>query len=90
MTRTFVDAIFEHIGAESVTDDEFATLSVDLVDEYTKETYIALRDLLSAREAVSQFLKRLKLYYCSMGISLADVPSYTPRSNIFIGVPLDD
>ena len=89
MTRSFVDNIFAHIGSESLTDNEFESLDPLLPDELTKLTYEALRALLTAREAVSNQLKKLKLYFKSAGAELEGSPEYVPRSQIMIGVPLD-
>lgn len=82
--RDFLDAIFDFIGSESLTDEEFDSLSVT-VEEYTKEVYEALKGILEAREGVSGQGKRLKLYFVAKGVDLIGVPSITPNSNIFLG-----
>jgi len=84
--REFLDNILEWIESESLTDEEFETVDEDLDAEYSKEVYLALRDILEARENVSEQVKRLKQYFCSKGVDLSDptaVPQ--PASNILIG-----
>ncbi len=82
--RDFLDAILEFISSESLTDEEFDSLTVT-VEEYTKEVYEALKGVLEARESVSGQPKRLKLYFIAKGVDLLGVPSTTPNSNIFLG-----
>lgn len=86
--RVFVNSIFSFIGSESLTDDEFESLSEDLEQEYTKELYEALKEILQARESVSGQLKRLKSYFIAKGVDL-NAPAVTPTSQIFIGARLD-
>ncbi len=83
--RAFLDAIFEFINAESLTDDEFESIDLD-TQEYSKETYLALRTILEGREEVSNQVKRLKLYFIAKGVDLNTTPGIpTPKSNIYIG-----
>ncbi len=84
--RDFLDAILAFIEAESLTDLEFDALDPDLVQDYTKEIYLALRAVLEARELVSDAVKRLKLYFIAKGVDVHTAVSIpTPNSNIFIG-----
>lgn len=84
--RDFLDAILAFINAESLTDDEFTALDPALVQDYSKEVYLALRGILEARENVSDAVKRLKLYFVAKGVDISTTPCVpTPNSNIFIG-----
>lgn len=84
--RDFLDAILAFINAESLTDEEFEGVELEGTPSYTKETYLALRTVLEARESVSDAVKRLKLYFIAKGVDVSSTPSIpTPRSNIFIG-----
>jgi hypothetical protein len=86
--RDFLDTILEFIGSESLTDEEFETVTLE-DEEYTKEVYLALRTILEARETVSGEVKRLKLYFIARNVDISDAPSVpTPNSNILIGKAL--
>lgn len=87
--RDFLDAILDFIGSESLTDEEFESLSEDLEQDYTKEVYLALKGVLEARESVSGQPKKLKLYFVAKGVDISDAgAAVTPKSNIFIGSKL--
>lgn len=83
--RSFLDAILAFINAESLTDEEFE--GIELTEQvYTKDTYLALREVLEARESVSDQVKRLKLYFVAKGVDVSSTPAVpTPKSNIYIG-----
>lgn len=84
--RDFLNAIFAFIESESLTDDEFESISLDGDPDYTKEAYLALRVILEARENVSGQVKRLKLYFIAKGVDLTDTSTVpTAKSNIYIG-----
>lgn len=87
MLRDFLDEILSFIESESLTDEEFESLEIT-AEEYTKETYLALKTVLENREGVSGQAKRLKLYFIAKGVDLSDSPAKTPKSNIFIGSKL--
>jgi hypothetical protein len=83
--RNFLDAILSFINAESLTDEEFEGVEVE-AEEYTKETYLALRTILEARENVSDQVKRLKLYFIARGVDVSTTPTVpTANSHIYIG-----
>lgn len=83
--RDFLDAILAFINSESLTDEEFETVTLE-EQTYTKETYEQLRTILEAREGVSGQTKKLKLYFIAKGVDLSGASSpKTPNSNIFIG-----
>lgn len=87
--RDFLDAILSFINAESLTDEEFNSDAISELPEppaYTKEVYLALREVLEARENVSDQVKRLKLYFIAKGVDISSTPTVpTPKSNIYIG-----
>ncbi len=84
--RDFLDAILAFINAESLTDSEYDGITLEGSPDYTRETYLALRTVLEAREGVSDSVKRLKLYFIAKGVDVSSTPgAHTPRSNIFIG-----
>ncbi len=87
--REFLDDIFDFIGSETLTDEEYDTISLEAELEYDKPTYEALRSVLEGRENVSGQVKKLKAYFCARGADLAgDTVIPTPNSNIFIGSDL--
>lgn len=83
--RDFLDEILEFIGSESLTDEEFETVSEDLEADFTKEVYDALRAVLESRENVSGQVKRLTDYFTAKGITLSASTIPTPNSNILFG-----
>lgn len=85
--RVFLNAILAFIGSESLTDDEYETLSSLTEEEYTVETYTGLKGVLETRESVSGQLKRLKAYFISKGVAI-DTPARDATSQIFLGSPL--
>lgn len=84
--RAFLDAILAVINSESLTDEEFETIELEGSGAYTKETYLALRTILEARDNVTGQVKKLKLYFLSRGVDLSDSSTIpTAKSNIYIG-----
>lgn len=83
--RDFLDAILTFIGAESLTDEEFATVEAE-IPIYDQDTYDALADILEAREAVSSTQDMLVAYYTARGVEVT--PNSTAKSNILIGIEL--
>lgn len=92
MLRNFLDEILDFIGSESLTDEEFETVEAvepTVEETYTKETYLALKSVLEARDSVSGQPKKLKLYFIAKGVDLSDAgAAKTPTSNIFVGSKL--
>lgn len=83
--RDFLDAILAFIESESLTDDEFETITLE-EQTYTKETYEALKAVLQSREEVSGQGKKLKLYFIARGVDLSEAGAVKPAaSQIFIG-----
>jgi hypothetical protein len=83
--RVFLNSILSTIGAESLTDLEFATVtSTDQL--YDQLTYDDLMRVLVSRGAVSDQSVRLTAYYVALGANFT--PAQTGRSNILIGIPL--
>ena len=83
--RAFLNGILSFIGAESMTDEEFATISSTLL-LYDQSTYDDLSDILESREAVSSLQDKLLAYYHARGAEIT--AATTGKSNIFIGCPL--
>lgn len=81
--RDFLDAILAFIGSESLTEDEWGTITLE-DEEYTAEVYEALKAILEAREGVSNEVSQLTDYFQAKGVEIEDTEG-TPRSNILIG-----
>jgi hypothetical protein len=86
--RDFLDMILDFIDSESLTDEEFEALPEGLTAQYTEDVYLALKEILTERESVSDQLTRLKLFFMSKGIALVDTAAVDANSNIFIGSKL--
>ena len=83
--RDFLNAILSFINSETLTDVEYAEIELE-DQEYTKETYLALKAVLESRESVSSQLSKLSNYFLAKGVDLSESESsYTPKSNILIG-----
>jgi hypothetical protein len=85
--REYLNGILEFIGAESLTDEEFSSITLDDQDN-PYDVYEVLFDLLESREAVSDMIVRLQSYYTAQGIQVGEA-SHTPTSDIFVGSPLE-
>lgn len=81
--RDFLDAILAFVGSESLTDEEFDGIDLE-EEEYTQETYDALKAVLESREGVSSQLTRLAHYFEAKGVDVDDSEA-TPASEIFFG-----
>lgn len=86
--RSFINGIFSFIGSESLTDEEFDSLSEDLTQEYSRELYDALRGVLISRESISTQGKKLKAYFGIKGLDVWNEPARQPASQILIGKAL--
>lgn len=74
------------IGSESLTDEEFATVTLS-VQEYSQDCFNQLKSILEARESVSTQLSRLTYFFLAKGVQVTDTEP-TPKSNIFLGSSL--
>lgn len=84
--RSFLNGILTFIGAESLTDLEYD--SITLVDQdYDQATYDALALILENREAISTMQDRLIGYFKAKGVDVA--ANDTGKSNIYIGSVLE-
>lgn len=83
--RDFLDAILSFIVSESLTDDEFETVS-STHPIYDQSTYDDLSRILAGRENVSIMQKRLASFYIAKGVDIARAK--TGKSNILLGLPL--
>lgn len=80
--RNFLDAILSIIGASSLTDVEFATIT-ESTQEYSVAVYTELLAVVDSRELVSNTRDRLRYYFLARG---ADVSTSDPgTSNIYVG-----
>lgn len=88
--RGFLDSILAFIGAESLTDEEFAFDEIQALSEpeYTQEVYDALKLVLNTRESVSSTMQRLGDYFEAAGLDV-DFSDSAPSSNIFVGGVLE-
>lgn len=84
-----MDAILAFIGAESLTDEEFAYSEIDALEteEYSTAVYDALVVVLDARELVSTMRDKLGYYFRAKGVEITTPTA--ARSNIFLGAGLD-
>lgn len=83
--RNFLNAILAFIGAESLTDLEFATVTSS-VAEYSQSTYDDLARILATRGSVSSFQSKLVGFYSAKGVTVSALN--TGKSNIFFGSAL--
>lgn len=84
--RDFLNAILSFIGAESLTDEEFDSLTIDSAS-YNVATYEALSAVLVSRETISNLQDRLYAYFTARGVVTTQVS--TGKSNIFVGSVLE-
>ena len=83
--RDYLDAILSFIGASSLTDLEFGSLSIESAS-LNLETYEALLGVVDSRELLSNTRDRLRAYFIAAGVS---VPSSDQgKSNIYVGSEL--
>lgn len=85
--RTFLNNILAFIGSSSLTDNEFATITIT-EQNYSLATYNALKAVLESRESVSNQLWKLKSYFKIKGAPVGGEPAVRPTTNIFIGANL--
>lgn len=84
--RDFLNGILTFIGAESLTDLEFESITAT-IPIYDQDSYDALFSVLDSRESVSILIERLNSYYYAKG---AEVNTSTGgKSNIYIGSVLE-
>lgn len=85
--RYFVNDILRFIGAETLTDVEFATIE-STENEYTPELYLEIFAILQSRGTLSDQEERLVLYFEARGVDVAEAS--TSVSNILMGGSVDD
>ncbi len=84
--RDFLDAILSFIGAASLTNDEFTSLTVT-VPEYSVANYTALLSVLDAREMVTNTRDKLRYFFLAKGVAVGEAATAS-KSNIFLGGPV--
>lgn len=80
--RGYLNSVLAFIGAESLTDEEFETITLENIDDLVAN-YEALLGILESRDAVSEMTARLQYYYMAQGVQV--VPASLAQSNIFVG-----
>lgn len=87
--RSVCDQILRFIGAESLTDDEWATLTVT-VNSTGLEVYQALYGVLDARGSTAAMMDRLACYFKAKGIDIVVETEREPgQPHILIGSDLE-
>lgn len=84
--RSFLNGILSFIVAESLTDEEFETVTAT-TQTYDQASYNDLARILAAREAVSTVTDRLYAYYRARGADITQAS--TGKSNILVGMVLE-
>jgi hypothetical protein len=84
--RDFLDSILEFIGSELLTDQEYAETQPLETNEgtYSLEIYLALKDVIVGREALSTQADKLKAFFQAKGV-LVSGPAKPAASSILIG-----
>lgn len=84
--RSFLNAILAFIVAESLTDEEFDSVTATM-QIYDQTSYDDLARILAARESVSVLQDRLVAYYQARGVDVEQ--SEIGKSNILAGMVLE-
>ena len=80
--RDFLNGVLAFLGAASLSDEEFDSLSIESA-AYDVDTYGALLVVIDAREMVSGLRDRLRYLFLAKGV---DVSASTPsKSNVLVG-----
>lgn len=83
--RDFLNGILAFIMAESLTDDEFETVT-STIPLYDQSTYDDLSRILATRDLVTDMQARLVAYYTAKGATITQAD--TAKSEIFMGAVL--
>lgn len=87
--RDYLNGILSFIGTESLTDEEFDSISLQDTDDQIA-VYQALLGVLQSRDLVSDDMTmRLQSYFLAKGVAVVQVTKI-PVSNIFVGASLDE
>ena len=91
--RTELDFILDAISQSSITDGEWATITI-AEDASRLVIYQTLITLLGTREGISNALERLKSYaYATDGLvlvlSTGNLAATAPQSNVYLGNVLE-
>jgi hypothetical protein len=85
--RAYLDSILELIGEESLTDEEFESISIDNADDQMA-VYEALLSVLESRGSSEVSVFRLQCFFIAQGVNVVgSTPG--PVSNIFLGSSLE-
>ncbi len=85
--RDYLDDVLTFIGTESLTDEEFDSVTLEVTTDQVAN-YNALLEILQSRDAGDGTISRLQNYFLAKGIAV--VSNRIPTSNIFVGSPLED
>lgn len=85
--RDYLNGILSFIGSESLTDEEFSSITVTDQNDHLA-VYDALLSVLEARDSVSDMTSRLMHYFQAKGVAVSQ--PVLAKSNIFVGGSLDD
>lgn len=80
--RDFLNAILTFIGAATLSDAEYAAITLTSTTDPFK-VYSCLKEILLSRESVSTMVDRLTYYYAAKGYDYG--PAVTGKTNILIG-----
>jgi hypothetical protein len=83
--RDYLNGVLSFIGAESLTDEEFESIDLEVFTDLVAN-YNALLIVLQDREVVSSMTSRLENYFLAKGAAVS-TPN-NARSNIFVGSEL--
>ncbi len=83
--RDYFNGVLSFIGAESLTDEEFDSIALEVSTDLVAN-YNALLIILQDREVVSTMTSRLKNYYLAKGAEVSEPDNSI--SNIFVGAEL--
>lgn len=87
--RAILNAILQFIGAETLTDEEYESLDLEITAS-DKEKFTALKGVLNSREAVSSMFARLTSYFKAKGMTFtAEEQQPLAKSNVFVGSVLE-
>jgi hypothetical protein len=92
LLRQVLNRIFIFIGVETLSDDEYNSLTINL-DSNSIETYQALLAILETRDSVSQSKDRLRYYFQAKNAAIEEPDEDTfgdDESNILVGSSLQD
>jgi len=86
--RAFLNGVLSAVGTSSLTDDEYATITVDQNFEYTTALHAQMQAVVVSRDALSSANARLGSFFKAYGVDLGTQTS--PTTGIYVGGALED